>query len=141
MDVFLDWHAGGNALGVGTIIESVPSGYSGLVKINPAWDFQAFGKSFKNTPLYSAATTGSSSRPVYLSNGTITACGSTVGSGTKHVYMSGGTITASTSTVGSGTRPVYMSSGAITASSSTIGSAGKPVYLSSGTITQCTKTI
>ena len=115
MDVFLDFHAGGNGLGIGTIIESIPSGYSGLTKIHPDWDFQAFGKSFKNTPIYSSATTGSTSRPVYLSNGTITACSGTVGSGTKPVYMSGGTMTASSSTVGNANTPVYMNNGTLTA--------------------------
>jgi hypothetical protein len=95
---------------------------------------------------------GSTSTPVYFTNGVPTACTSitansattasklgtsTVGSSTNPIYLSSGTAKASTSTVGSSTKPIYMSSGTLTASSSTVGSSTKPVYLAGGTITEC----
>lgn len=74
MDVFLDFHTGGDGLGIGTVIESIEEGYDGILKIKNTWDFQAFGRSFKNTPQYSSITTGSNAIPVYLSNGVLTPC-------------------------------------------------------------------
>lgn len=61
---------------------------------------------------------GSASTPVYLSNGTLTACSSTIGAATKPVYMSGGTITACSGNVGSASTPIYINNGTFTACSS-----------------------
>ena len=66
----------------------------------------------------SAYTVGSSSQPVYVNNGVITACSSTIGAATKPVYMSGGTITACSGNVGSASTPIYINNGTFTACSS-----------------------
>jgi len=71
----------------------------------------------------------------------------TIGSSTKPVYLSTGVITASTGTAGSITKPVYLNGGTITEISGNVGAAGtvnsnnistRPVYLNAGTITETT---
>lgn len=83
----------------------------------------------------SDTTVGSGTKPVYVSNGAITASSSTVGGTAKPVWMNSGTVTALSSTVGSSTKPVWMNAGTVTAASSTVGSTTKPVWMNSGTIT------
>lgn len=65
-------------------------------------------------------TVGNSAKPIYLNQGTATACSSTVGSTSKPVYMNNGAITACTATVGGTTQPVYLKSGVVTATSYTL---------------------
>lgn len=86
-------------------------------------------------------TVGSSTKPIFLQEGTATASTATVGSTTKPVYLNAGTITESNATVGSGVKPVYMSNGAVTASTSTVGATNRPVYMNAGTVTQISYTI
>ena len=57
---------------------------------------------------------GSSSKPIYWSNGVPTAFSTTIGSTTQFVYINAGTITKTTETVGSIYNPVYMNAGVIT---------------------------
>lgn len=80
---------------------------------------------------------GSSSRPVYLSNGAITACSATVGSSTTPVYLNNGTITACTSagggvTVSDSSSNIYVLGTTGTGSLTTLNRASG-VYISSGT--------
>ena len=102
-------------------------------------------------PFASASTVGSTSKPVFLSSGTLTECTSIAEADSAaeadHATSADSATTATTattasklgsSTVGSGTKPIYLSSGTATASTSTVGSTSKPVYMNSGTITACT---
>ena len=82
-------------------------------------------------------TIGSSSKPVYLLNGTITACSATVGSATTPVYLNNGTITACTSggggvSVSNSTSDIYILGTTGTGTLSTLNRASG-VYISSGT--------
>ena len=78
---------------------------------------------------------GSTSTPVYFTNGVPTACTSVAADSATTATTAS---KLGSSTVGSGTKPIYLSSGSPTASTSTVGSTSKPVYLSSGTLTECT---
>ena len=75
------------------------------------------------------ATVGSTSKPVYLNAGTVTALSTTVGGASKPIYSNAGTLTACSSTVGSATQPTYMKAGTITActsyASATVGNSTK----------------
>ena len=57
-----------------------------------------------------SGTTGSSSQPVYLNNGTITACGNSL-----DVNITGSAAKVGGATVGSANQPVYMNAGTPTA--------------------------
>jgi hypothetical protein len=94
-----------------------------------------------NAPVWSGATIGSTTQPIYLNGGVITAINTTIGSGTRPVFLSSGTITQSSSTVGSTSKPIFMSSGTITELSANVGSTSQPVYLNGGTITAITGSI
>lgn len=87
-------------------------------------------------PTDSSTTVGSSTNPVYLSSGTITACAYDLGaninsgsSGKLAYYSSSTTIDDYTSTIGSSTKPVYISSGVPTACTHSLNAS-----VSSGTI-------
>ena len=94
-----------------------------------------------NAPVWSGATIGSTTQPIYLNGGVITAINTTIGSGTRPVFLNSGTITQSSSTVGSTSKPIFMSSGTITELSANVGSTSQPVYLNGGTITAITGSI
>ena len=64
------------------------------------------------------ATVGSTSKPIYLNNGTATALSATVGAANKPIYSNAGTLTACSSTVGSVTQPTYLNGGTVTACTS-----------------------
>lgn len=89
----------------------------------------------------SSGNVGNSKKPIFMESGTLKASDANEGSGINPVYLTGGTITKSTSTVGSAIKPVYLDNGVITASASTIGSGKKPIYLNSGTITESAETV
>ena len=89
----------------------------------------------------SSGNVGNSKKPIFMESGTLKASDATEGSGINPVYLTGGTITKSTSTVGSAIKPVYLDNGVITASVSTVGSGKKPIYLNSGTITESAETV
>jgi len=86
-------------------------------------------------------TIGSTSKPVYLKNGLITALSSTVGGTAKPVYLNAGALAALSSTVGGTAKPVYMKSGTLTALSSSVGGTAKPVYLNAGALTALSDTV
>lgn len=80
-------------------------------------------------------TVGSTTTPVYINAGTVTASTASVGSDSKTlVYLNSGKFTESTTTVGSAAKPVYLSGGKITQLSSTVGGTNQAVYLSAGEI-------
>lgn len=59
------------------------------------------------------STIGSNKNPIYIKDGTATACNATVGGKTKPLYMNKGVLTECNSTVGSDSVPVYMKDGEI----------------------------
>ena len=80
---------------------------------------------------------GGTAKPIWLDNGTATACNATVGNAARPVYMSGGTITVCTGNIGNSTRPVYMANGTLTMCGTSLGvsitgSANKATYDSAG---------
>ena len=88
------------------------------------------------------ASVGSTTVPVYVNAGVMTAC-----SGTLGVSITGTAATASvatkvgSSTVGSTSRPIYLNAGVPTAITSTVGSTTVPVYVNAGTMTACSGTL
>lgn len=99
------------------------------------------GKSFDDIfAEFSAGHATSADNATYATSaGTANKLGSTtIGGGAKPIYLNNGTATACSSTVGGTAKPVYMNSGTITACSSTVGDASTPVYMNGGTITACT---
>ncbi|MBP5595348.1 MAG: hypothetical protein J6Y02_08195 [Pseudobutyrivibrio sp.] len=95
-----------------------------------------------------SGTVGSTTTPVYLDNGTITAVGSSLA-----VDITGSAAKVGTATVGGSTQPVYMNAGTPTACGSslavditgsaakvgtaTVGGSTQPVYMNAGTPTAC----
>lgn len=81
-------------------------------------------------------TIGDAGRPIYQSNGYLTACNPTL-----TVSITGNAATATklgSSTVGSGTQGIYLNAGTPTAQTTTVGSASVPVYNNAGVTTACT---
>ena len=86
------------------------------------------------------SSVGSSSTPIFLSNGKPTASTTSAGSDYNPVFMKNGNIQRCTGNVGGENQPVYWKNGTITVINDSYGSNTKPIYLSGGKFTASTAT-
>ena len=78
-DVFMDFGAGGNKLGIGTIVSSVPTGYDGVVEIKNTWDLRVSGQSMNDfmddcVMRGGEAYVGDINTPIYIQEGYALPC-------------------------------------------------------------------